>query len=80
MYETLLPETVRICTDVFGNYVIQKLLELGTAEERTEIMKRLEDQVVALSLQMYGCRVIQKVRCICGTASKPTTPVQCLTL
>ena len=32
----------------------------GTAEQRTELVKQLEGRVLSLSLQMYGCRVIQK--------------------
>jgi pumilio RNA-binding family len=32
----------------------------GTAEQRAELVKQLEGRVLSLSLQMYGCRVIQK--------------------
>jgi hypothetical protein len=32
----------------------------GTPEQRTELVKQLEGRVLSLSLQMYGCRVIQK--------------------
>lgn len=51
-------------TDVFGNYVIQKFFEFGTEEQTTDLARviRGEDgkNVLALAMQMYGCRVIQK--------------------
>ena len=30
----LLPEAARLTTDAFGNYVIQKLLEYGTSDQK----------------------------------------------
>lgn len=49
-----------LMTDVFGNYVIQKFFEFGTPEQKVELVRRLRNHVLPLSLQMYGCRVIQK--------------------
>jgi len=47
--------------DVFGNYVIQKFFEHGTPEQKRILGDKLVGHVLELSLQMYGCRVIQKV-------------------
>lgn len=47
--------------DVFGNYVIQKFFEHGTNEQKRILADKLVGNVLTLSLQMYGCRVIQKV-------------------
>lgn len=49
-----------LMTDVFGNYVIQKFFEFGTSEQKVDLVRRLRNHVLPLSLQMYGCRVIQK--------------------
>lgn len=49
-----------LVTDVFGNYVIQKIIEFGPAEYRTEILRKLLGRTVEFSLHMYGCRVMQK--------------------
>lgn len=46
--------------DVFGNYVVQKFLEHGTPEQRARLAGAMRGSVKALSLQMYGCRVVQK--------------------
>lgn len=47
--------------DVFGNYVIQKFFEHGTSDQKRILADKICGHVLALSLQMYGCRVIQKV-------------------
>lgn len=39
-----------------------QFFEHGTPPQRRELAKQLQGHVLALSLQMYGCRVIQKVR------------------
>lgn len=56
----VLPAIRRLRNDVFGNYVVQKLLDFGTADMKADIRKTLEGEMLQLSLQMYGCRVVQK--------------------
>ncbi|KAG8762733.1 mRNA binding protein puf3 [Ceratobasidium sp. 428] len=51
-----------LMTDVFGNYVVQKLFEFGSVEQRNLLVNVMEGHMLSLSLQMYGCRVVQKVR------------------
>jgi len=50
----------QIQNDVFGNYVIQKLLEVGTSDMKDKLKQSLVGQVVPLSKMIYGCRVVQK--------------------
>ena len=42
--------------------VIQKLFEHGTQVQKTVLASTMEGHILPLSLQMYGCRVVQKVR------------------
>lgn len=56
----VLPAIRRLRNDVFGNYVVQKLLDFGTSPVKSEICRTLEGEMLQLSLQMYGCRVVQK--------------------
>lgn len=56
----VLPDIKLLRNDVFGNYVIQKLFEYGTGDMKNTLFATLEDQVLQMSLQMYGCRVVQK--------------------
>ncbi|CAE7057250.1 unnamed protein product [Rhizoctonia solani] len=58
-----------LMTDVFGNYastfVVQKLIEFGSVEQRDALVGVMEGQMLSLSLQMYGCRVVQKaIECV----------------
>jgi pumilio RNA-binding family len=46
---------------VFGNYVIQKLLDYGTVDQKRELAAAVQGHMLELSLHMYGCRVVQKV-------------------
>jgi mRNA-binding protein PUF3 len=48
-------------TDVFGNYVIQKFFEHGDQNQKKILANKMKGRVLDLSLQMYGCRVVQKV-------------------
>lgn len=54
--------TVQLMTDVFGNYVIQKFFEHGNQSQKRGLANQMKTHVVVLSCQMYGCRVVQKVR------------------
>lgn len=92
VYQEIMPHALALMTDVFGNYVVQKVrcnsfsfmmlfvfflllfmdvvrtivgifqfFEHGLAPQRRELANKLFGHVLTLSLQMYGCRVIQKV-------------------
>jgi pumilio RNA-binding family len=59
--DVLLPHLYTLTKDVFGNYVIQKILEHSHLSKRKNlIFKQLEGNIHELSMHMYGCRVIQK--------------------
>lgn len=52
---------MQLMTDVFGNYVIQKFFEHGDQSQKRILASKMKGHVLSLSLQMYGCRVVQKV-------------------
>lgn len=60
VFDEVLPSAHVLMTDVFGNYVLQKLFEYGGPEQCESLAAILRGQAVALSMQMYGCRVVQK--------------------
>ncbi|CAD8205664.1 unnamed protein product [Paramecium octaurelia] len=47
--------------DVFGNYVIQNLLEFGTPFQQQKILIFLQPHSSQLAFHPYGCRVLQKL-------------------
>lgn len=62
VFDEILPNCLQLMTDVFGNYVVQKLFEHGSQAQKAILAKQMEGHILSLSLQMYGCRVVQKVR------------------
>lgn len=63
------PRFAMLMEDVFGNYVIQKLLERTGPVEKKWMAERIckdaqkanqPNRAVALSRHQYGCRVVQK--------------------
>lgn len=74
IFEEIMPEFEELTTDVFGNYVLQKLFEIVPKVERemeslpevqeAHMLERLTAKVRGnlkrLSKHMYGCRVMQK--------------------
>jgi hypothetical protein len=60
IFDEIIPSAHSLMTDVFGNYVLQKLFEYGSADQCETLALLLTGQSVQLSMQMYGCRVVQK--------------------
>jgi pumilio RNA-binding family len=67
IFDEILPTAQSLMTDVFGNYVLQKLFEFGTPDQCESLARLLTNQCVQLSMQMYGCRVVQKALEYVGT-------------
>mmetsp|Transcript_8731 Transcript_8731/g.12984 ORF Transcript_8731/g.12984 Transcript_8731/m.12984 type:complete len:434 (+) Transcript_8731:31-1332(+) len=60
IFEEVLRSAYNLMIDVFGNYVVQKILEFGTREQKRVLAHQMSGKVVELSMHMYGCRVVQK--------------------
>jgi pumilio RNA-binding family len=60
IFDEIIPSAHLLMTDVFGNYVLQKLFEYGTPDQCEALALLLSGQSVQLAMQMYGCRVVQK--------------------
>lgn len=67
IFDEVIPAAQSLMTDVFGNYVLQKLFEFGNPEQCESLARLLANQCVQLSMQMYGCRVVQKALEYAGT-------------
>ncbi len=87
IFDEIVPLARSLMTDVFGNYVLQKLFEYGTPEQCETLALLLSGQSVQLSMQMYGCRVVQKAleyvstqRLIVLVSEFENPQVQCVTV
>ncbi|XBW36040.1 hypothetical protein QEN19_001615 [Hanseniaspora menglaensis] len=60
-YNEIDQHVFELMMDVFGNYVIQKLLEISSNEIIIDkIMSHVKGNVLTLTKSQYGCRIIQK--------------------
>ena len=58
VYEDLKEQVLALMSDVYGNYVIQVLMDCP--EYRPALIEKLKGQVKRLAFDMYGCRCVQK--------------------
>lgn len=65
IFEETKEYTVELMTDSFGNYLIQKLLERVTDDQRVELAKIAAPKMVEISKDPHGTRALQKlIECI----------------
>ncbi|XP_047084928.1 pumilio homolog 5-like [Lolium rigidum] len=70
LYNEITPLMKSLIINVFANSVILKLLDYGPSVYTRKLIGNLKGYVLDLSLQLYGCRVIQKAFEITDTDQK----------
>lgn len=48
-------------TNRFGNFLIQKLLELGSEDQVQALVNTMKGRILVLTCEPFGCHVVQKV-------------------
>ena len=61
LFDILYNETTTMCTDLFGNYVVQKLLENISINNLQKFTELISLQFIFIATSTYGTRVIQKL-------------------
>ncbi|XP_024031999.1 pumilio homolog 12 isoform X2 [Morus notabilis] len=64
IFEEIRDHIVELMTDPFGNYLVQKLLEVCNEDQRMQILDsitREQGELIRISCDMHGTRAIQKV-------------------
>lgn len=56
----VLNDLPRHSSSVFGNYIVQRMLELGNEKQLYALLSSLRGKIMELSRDPYGCRVVQK--------------------
>lgn len=73
-----------LVVDTFGNYVVQKFLDLVGVEAQDKILCVLRGNMVSQACDQYGCRVVQKALqvcwgwCVCVCEYEAVYLVQCV--
>ncbi|AAF87849.1 Contains similarity to RNA binding protein PufA from Dictyostelium discoideum gi/5106561 and contains multiple Pumilio-family RNA binding PF/00806 domains [Arabidopsis thaliana] len=64
IFSEVIPHVVELMMDPFGNYLMQKLLDVCNEEQRTQIILMVTSepgQLIRISLNAYGTRVVQRL-------------------
>ncbi|BBM97871.1 pumilio RNA-binding family [Marchantia polymorpha subsp. ruderalis] len=63
IFQEIIEHIIELMTDPFGNYLVQKLLEVCNEEQRMEILHVVTEkgELVQISLNMHGTRAVQKL-------------------
>jgi pumilio RNA-binding family len=59
-FREIMADFHELVSDVFANYVLQKLIEVATPAQQTEVYETVKNNVLTMTLQTYGCRIVQK--------------------
>jgi pumilio-family RNA binding repeat-containing protein len=60
MCEAIVNACSELMTNRFGNFLVQRVLEHGTPEQIHQVGNSIRGRVVSLSMDAFGCHVIQK--------------------
>ena len=77
-FKEIRPYIRQLSTHVFGNYIIQKFLEYGSSEQQRVIMNSFHGRWTRLSLDLYGCRVVQKAIDVLTNTHKAQLHILCV--
>ncbi|KAK4491217.1 hypothetical protein RD792_001950, partial [Penstemon davidsonii] len=61
IFNEIIDHVVELMMNPFGNYLMQKLLEVCNEEQRMHILIRVTGELVSISLNTHGTRVVQKL-------------------
>eukprot|EP00344_Euplotes_crassus_P002262 CAMPEP_0197015916 /NCGR_PEP_ID=MMETSP1380-20130617/76151_1 /TAXON_ID=5936 /ORGANISM="Euplotes crassus, Strain CT5" /LENGTH=406 /DNA_ID=CAMNT_0042442253 /DNA_START=120 /DNA_END=1340 /DNA_ORIENTATION=+ len=65
-------DSLNIMKDVFGNYVIQKILQFGPEEHIQTLFNEIKGHILEMSKHIYGCRVVQRFIEVLNQADQAT--------
>lgn len=61
MYHQIHPFFLELILDPFGNYLVQKLCEFLTTDQKTQLIQGIYPHVFQISINQYGTRSLQKI-------------------
>ena len=61
VFEAVRVDVIPLAMDPFGNYLIQKLVQYGTVEQRIALVGGASSQLIPIALNVHGTRVVQKM-------------------
>ncbi|KAI8137955.1 armadillo-type protein [Fennellomyces sp. T-0311] len=69
IFESILPQAYPLMTSRFGNFLVQRLFEVGTSEQIAALIAKMQGRIVSMTCQPFGCHVLQKAFDCCPDES-----------
>ncbi|KAI8888655.1 ARM repeat-containing protein [Backusella circina FSU 941] len=60
IFKSILSQAYLLMTNRFGNFLVQRLFELGTPDQVQELADKMKGHVLELTCEAFGCHVVQK--------------------
>lgn len=68
--DAILQSTLLLAQDQYGNYVVQHLLQLGTARDREHVALQMSTDLSALSMHKFSSNVVEKCLTLCSASDR----------
>ncbi|KAI9495947.1 armadillo-type protein [Zychaea mexicana] len=65
IFEAILPQAYPLMTSRFGNFLVQRLFEVGSRQQIAALISKMQGRIVSLTCQPFGCHVLQKALDCC---------------
>jgi endo-1,4-beta-mannosidase len=61
IFQSILNQAYELMKNRFGNFLVQKLFELGTKDQIDSLANCMKGRILELTCEPFGCHVVQKV-------------------
>jgi hypothetical protein len=61
IFQAVYHEAYGLMTNRFGNFLVQRIFEVGTPEQIRLLAQTMKGNVLTLTCEPFGCHVVQKV-------------------
>ncbi|KAG2221320.1 hypothetical protein INT45_014004 [Circinella minor] len=76
IFESILPQAYPLMTSRFGNFLVQRLFEVGSHQQISALIAKMQGRIVSLTCQPFGCHVLQKAFDCCPDETTRSSMVQ----
>ena len=70
IFKAIFRQVYALMTNRFGNFLVQRLFELGTPEQIKAVADKMRGHIFELTCEPFGCHVVQKALDCVEEASK----------
>jgi hypothetical protein len=61
IFDAITNQAVQLMKNRFGNFLMQKCFEVGSAKQIRSMVQKMEKNILELACDRFGCHVVQRV-------------------